>query len=317
MAVETFRDLQREVNRLYREKAYQEIEPLLNLEQAGSRFPEREPIILFWRICMNALSGNPTGALGYFAEALKKGYWFVPHMLDDHDLDSLREWPEFMALYERSKVLYEGILAQSKPALLTLPPEPPSAGMPLLIALHGNNSGPEVQGVNWQPATQHGWLLALPRSSQPGLMHDQFVWDDEALAAQEITAHKAALKQQYAFDENCVVLGGFSMGGRVVACMSILNQLPVRGFIAVGPYLSGVLDEIAPHLNAAQARGLRAVLVIGEKDYGCYPDTMKLAEMLREHAIPCLLETYPDMEHVFPPDFAEVLLRALDFITKG
>lgn len=70
-----------------------------------------------------------------------------------------------------------------------------------------------------------------------------------------------------------------------------------------------------PHIAAARERGTRATLIVGDQDQGCYPDTVRLAELLKNCDVPCELKVYPGMGHTNPPDFDTVLVEALNFIT--
>jgi predicted esterase len=195
-----------------------------------------------------------------------------------------------------------------------LAPESGVPPYPLLLALHGNNSSLARSERYWRAAAGHGWLVALPQSSQ-AMGEQSYGWNDRGWAVREIKQHFATMSQQQPIDSRQVVVAGFSMGGGLAGWLALSGELPARGFIGVGPYLSSI-EAVLPLLAAPRPRRLRAYLVASQRDTYCYGVALKLAELLPRHGIACELELHPDLGHDFPPEFERSLIDGLDFIMQ-
>lgn len=324
--------VQQQIFALYLEKRY--ADALAMLDREGGHFPEMAQRVYFWRMCFQSLLDRPDDALDTFQGALDEGLWFAEDELRiETDLASLRALPRFKELATISKTRQVAAQAKCGPALLTLlPPAQAKATQPypLLVALHGNNSNAAKSEAFWRPAIECGWLVALPQSSQLSTqgLEAAYRWDNFGISIRETRAHDAGLRRAFDIDPQRTVVGGFSMGGRLAVWLALSQAIPARGLVAVGPYLAGgppdqeaplpyPLDAWLPEIDAAKGRGIRAFLIIGDKDEGCYADTVKLADMLKARGVPCELKVYRGMAHVFPPDFPQVLVEALGFVTKG
>jgi predicted esterase len=287
------------------------------LETSGARFIDQAPLILYNRACIKSLTHHPAEALADLRMALDKGFWYSGRQLrEDADFATLQNLPEFQALVTESNKRYETAKATSKPERIVLMPTTPPP-YPVLMALHGNMNSAADSEAFWKPAVAVGWLVALLQSSQVGFTTNVFIWDDEAKSLAEIQQHENELHQAYALDAARLVVGGFSYGGGIATRIGLTHPRPPRGFIAVAPYLPGGLDELTPHIPAARDRGVRAYLVVGDKDDGNYENTLKLAEQFEQHKLPYQIKAYPGVRHHVPTDFGTVLIEALNFITQA
>lgn len=316
----TFDGLLNRARQLYQEGEYAQALDLLSRE--ASRFPAKAQTLYFWRICLASRMRLTTLAIQLFEEALAAGHWYAETQLrDEEDLQPLQGLPEFEQLVDVSRERHAVVQAQAVPLLLTLQPEGQcQAGLqpcPLLLALHGNNSTAESSVDYWRPAVDHGWLLALPQSSQVG-GPDAYIWNDRDWAAREIKEHYATLCEQYAVDPDRVVVAGFSMGGELAIWLALSGAIEARGFIAVapgGPFMRepGCWN---PLVEASQSRGLRGYIVLGEQDAFCYDGVQALTTQLWSRGIACQLGMHPNLGHGFPPQFQCGLVRALEFMLQ-
>src|SRR3954447_24469780 len=172
----------------------------LATREAG-RFPTwAQSNIYNWRFCTACLMGDPALALRLIAEALEAGYWYgEADLREDPDLATLQGMPEFERLITLAGQRRDAALAQAKPELKILVPANGAAPYPLLLALHGNNSNIANSERYWRSAAEHGWLVALPQSSQP-MGAQTYGWNDGAWAVREITQHVATVREQYPID---------------------------------------------------------------------------------------------------------------------
>lgn len=163
-------DLFDQAHQHYQKGDYEEALRLLT--ESLDRFPDWGRRIHFWRICMAGKMDQVPLALEIFEEALQAGYWFSETQLrDDLDLDLLQGHPAFERLVsicrERGKKAREGAAPQRK----IIEPETfdrdPTSHLPLLIALHGNNSSMERCFQHWKPVVPESWLLSWTNGRSP------------------------------------------------------------------------------------------------------------------------------------------------------
>lgn len=183
------------------------------------------------------------------------------------------------------------------------------------MALHGNLSNAEAELDQWRSIVSAGWLLAMPQSTRVD-EGGKFIWNHPGTnewPVEEIQIHYANLLKQYPIDPERVVLGGFSMGAGLAAWISLHGHIKARGFIMVSPYLPYKYVE-APEMDIFIPNQLRGYVIAGGLDEPTFEWSGKFVERVRKNNIPCELATYPNMDHEYPPDFEQVLLRALNFI---
>ena len=315
VAVQTYESFINTFMQRYGEKKY--AEALALLEQDGHLYPEQQPMIYYNRACMYGVQDLLSEALAVLREAAEYGCWFSATMLhQDTDFAGLQGNPEFESLVQRFQQQRDA--KQLKTQSIRRVAEPPAETAkpyPLLLTMHGNNGDVTRSAPHYEAAAKHGWLVGNLQSAQLGFTDNSFVWDDIADSLATVEQHRAELVKEYAVDEHCIVVSGFSMGGLIASLLAVQQPFPIKGLIGVGTYLGDKQEEWAPQIAMLAARGVRVYLLVGDKDDGCYAGTLRLAEMLRAANVPCELKVYPDMGHVYPPDFDEVLVIALKFIT--
>ena len=311
MSQQSFDDFAKQVFQLYEAGEYAQAYDFTT-QEAGN-FPGEVGHTDFWRACLAALLGRTETALQILKDWVAAGYWVAERrMRDEPDLESLNGLPVYEAIVAICRERHKEAEAQGAPKLITLLPDQQAQSYPLLIAMHGNNGNAHGSVSYWHPVVARGWILAVPQSSQI-FMPDAYVWNDRERATREIQSHYASLIHEYPINIGRVIIGGFSMGAGLSIRFSMNGTIPACGFIAMGPYIPDV-DTLEPFLAASKDRGLRGVILVGDQDKHCYDTSLKVAEMLNAHDIPCKLEVYPAMGHEFPPDFPQKLEEAIAFI---
>ena len=290
------------------------------LTEAAPHFPEQARIIYNWRYCAAALLGKSDLALQLMQEALDAGFWYrEDYFRNDEDLKSLQGLPEFNRLVEENERRHQAAQAEAKPLLLTMPaPATTTEPLPLLMTLHGNNSNAENSVEFWESAVEHGWLTALPQSSQV-FSSEGYVWDDFEWGARELKAHYQELSTKHPVDSARVIVGGFSKGGEMAIWLALKEVIPLAGFIAVNP--GGPLiqepDDWKPLLEGCNnLADLRGFFLAGENDPNL--ENIKTTyEMLNSHGLACELVVAPEIAHDFPEDFSQILAQALKYVLGG
>lgn len=315
MCKTTFRNLHQQLRKLYDTKDYAQALALIEKEQAA--FPENVYEIAYWRLCLNAVLGNATEALHIFHEIVDQGGWFSPTMLEqDPDLVDLRSLPGF----QKMVAICRQRLADSKdlvqPELLVARPVEHATALPLLIALHGNEENARNTIGEWNGITGQGWLLGVPTSSQI-VGPNEFVWDERETGISEVREHLATLNSEHRINPECVVLGGYSMGGGLAVWMALQQSIKTRGFVVLAPYLTPAeLEALRTLLESQKPTDLRGSILVGEEDVTCLEVSRMVVDIMRTHHLPCELEIHPGTDHSYPPNFGEYISKGLAFVEQ-
>lgn len=287
---------------------------LLNAE--GSRFPEEASTVLYLRSCMAERVGDRTAALASIAEALDQGHWYGERLLRaSPSWQPLQGDPAFEQLAARSLALMARATREATPLVALPSGAAPSGGWPALVTLHGNGGNARLSLAGWS-AVADDRLLAALHSSQ-ALSSQQFVWNDWEQAQADVLAQLAALRAAYPIDTGQLVLGGFSRGAEVTLQLALTGAVFTQGVVLLGPGgpMAADPEQWLPLIRAADGRGLRAAMVVGDDDDIQLVDAaLQLAPMLDANGIPCHLEVVPGLGHAYPQDGGAALRRALAFV---
>ena len=311
-----FYALNKQLFALYESKAYQQVLDLVEREQAN--FPRHTEQLTYWRICMTNLLGRQEEALRLFREAVEQqGLWFEPDWAaQDKDLASLQPQPEFQELLAICRQRLAEAQASARPELYLVQPGQRTEKTPLFCALYGNMNNSEIALEEWRPITEHGWLLAVPQSSQL-MAQGMYVWNDRARSISEICSHFTAIQEAHPLDKKRIVLGGFSKGGGLAVWMALHQLIPATGFVVLGPSLTPEeLEELPAVLAAQKPVGLRGSILVGAEDEHCLDSSRQVAEIMHAHDLPCELTILPGVEHEYPADFGAHLLKGLAFVGR-
>jgi predicted esterase len=253
-------------------------------------------------------------ALATLREAVDNGHWYA-HLDQNPDFQILADSLDFQELVAICAQRREEEIANAKPVIKVLEPEPSSGSRSLLFALHGNSGNVEQFASHWEDARDHGWLVALPQSPQA---HgpENFSWNDWDWVIPTIWNHFSQVSQNYPIDQERVVLAGFSMGAGLALWLALEQTIKVQGLICVAPFLSDP-DALRTVLADSQNQKLRIYLVASKEDEYCYDVAQKLSALFTEYEIEHRLEIYQDIGHSFPPSFENHVPNALDFILNG
>jgi dienelactone hydrolase len=292
---------------------------LVLLSGREQAFPLHAGQIYSWRAALLAELDRAESALDVLDQALAAGCRYRAEWLrDDQRLSPLRANARFETIIERAAARYEHDQADSRPSLEVLTPTVtrPASGYPTLIALHGNNSNVTETLPYWRSASDLGWLVALPQSSQIGTTPGAYTWNDRDRTQAELEQHRAALREQHLIDERCVVLAGFSMGGLQALALALTRRFDVCGALSVAAYLPHI-REFSQLIAAGNASGIRFFITVGAKDTNGYDGAKQLATELQHAGVDVTLDERPNLGHVYPPDMDETLHRALALIRRG
>ncbi len=307
----SLKELTGEMMQLYHAGNYPQAFELV--ERHAGQFPEAAARIALWKMCLLSLCGRPSDVISVFQQGLDRGLWWADSQFQDSDLDVVRDLPEFQRLVAVSREKYLEVLRQRKrDQAILLPDGSAPGGYPLILALHGRSGNKDSDLEHWEVACRKGWLVLSAQSTQP-LSTNSFCWDDTEAAMADLLYYFGNVSRQYPIDPLRVVTAGFSQGGGLAIYSAMSGKLPARGFIGVGTYFAQP-ESLAP--LAKRSGSLRGYFVVGGKDPSL-ENTRTIQNVLKENCVPYAEDSFSDLGHEFPPDFAASFDKAMDFILRS
>ena len=323
----TMNELQKQAFEYYHAQQYAEMSNLLTREM--DVFPvEALSIYYNWQMCAAALQGKVHQALTYFQMAVDAGCWYGRHALvDDPDLAALHGNPEFERLAQISQDRLSEAQANASPVLKVFPPQNAESdldagiGYPWLMLLHGNSSNLlphnlDLLLTNLQPASDRGWLIALPQSSQL-LNKDSYVWNDLDWSINEIQGHLETIGTEYPVMPAHGILSGYSMGGGLALYMALTGMLPdpfaVRSVTVAAPWW-GNIEELEAAIAAGGADHLRIAMIVSQNDVDCHRVAVAVAKALKLRGLSAALVVTDEPDHRFPEGFRDLLTVELNAV---
>ena len=320
-----FGEYRSKVFRYYEQKKYREA--LAVAREASKNFPDYDAKTSFWIACLENRLGNHDEAIQSLQRATKRGVWWPPGTLQDSDLDSIRNRPEFRAVEDDCRRLQQQAPKIVKPELMVRVPTGYSdrESWAALVVFHARGGErPELSAEEWFPVVSAGTILVAPWSSQVG-GSDVRCWDDWELAERDVKWTFEELGSKYRLKLDKVVLGGFSQGGALSIYSALKRLVPCRGFVAVAPSdwvrpeekrateRKELSEPFASFVKERDCRGLRGVIIIGDKD-PFYPKIEQLYALMVERGLYGKLLVEPGLGHEYPPGFESKLRESVEFV---
>ena len=265
--------------------------------------------------CVEALGGEPEAALISLEKAVKNGFHEADHIVEDTDLETLRDTARFKELVAEARAAamaewdaFVEKAAASKPLVVVPPGLKKGAPAPLLLLLQPYAGTAEMIADVWRVAAEtQGAIIVAPRAVNPA--GEGFEWGTPAQARYITEAALAQAKKDFNVSET--ILSGFSQGGYVAFDVGLRHP---DWFSAVVPVAGAFSPDDSP-IPAGPLPRFR--ILIGENDKAI--DTNRqAAELLEAAGGDVVLKVYPGVGHGFPNDYNHELTELLaELLGKG
>ena len=191
---------------------------------------------------------------------------------------------------------------------------PDAFGYPTLMVLHGNNGNAKETMPHWGAMADHGWVVAVPQSSEVGMSPDTYTWNDYDRVAKELDLQFERIDRATQIDRSRIVLAGFSMGATQALNLALNKRFTVRGVIAVAPWLPHIRG-FTTLVEGGAGKMLRGYVVMGDQDPS-RDGARELVDLFQAHKLKAQLDERAGLGHQYPADMEETLTKALEFATK-
>ncbi|MBC6972297.1 alpha/beta hydrolase [Bacillus sp. Xin] len=266
-----------------------------------------------FKYALASASGLEKEALHIMKEAIiENKFWYgYEYLMTDDDLKPLHKHEEFHQMVQLCKEREE-VAKKSEQVHLKLIQGNSGIYNNLFISLHGDQENMKIAAPYWQSVVPHGYLLALPQSSQIQFS-EGYVWDHVEKGSRELKEHYESIIANNHGELDHTIIGGFSAGARVALHTILKENIKVKGFIFVAPWLPEV-EEWEKLLNTLKDRGIKGYIVCGDQDEDCFECTQKFVALLKKKNIAYKYKVIEGLKHDYPENFEEILQEAIRYI---
>jgi predicted esterase len=308
-------------------KKYSQIDSLINklcsedkiekaitvLEYSKSRFPGDLEKIISKLSFLYIKSNQFEKAIDNYESGQSKGLYFAFYP-GDETYEPLLKYSRFRKFIEINNLRIKEEQKKVKPKYeVQLPPNYQKSNKhPLFIALHGWGEDVTFFMKYWKPGKSGSqFIFAYIQSSQLVGMNS-YGWNNIETGRKEITEFFNWLRKSYKIDEENVIIGGFSQGGKMAIDIAMNQVIPVRGFVTLCPGVSEKDKIEIKKIKEANEKKVSGVIITGDQDESL-KDQKKLTELLNENGFRYELIIIPGQSHWFPSDFPYRLDKAIEF----
>ena len=295
-----YMEMRRYFGGLYQQKKFKEAADVL--EKHLDRFPDNiEANAINLAIVYTQLKQYEDGI-----KALKYGHdhgiWFNIYSFRMELWAPYKELEAFQKITERNEEMRQEAQKSARPDLLVVTPEgyDPDKNYPLFIALHGGSSNIENFKGRWKSdLLEKEFIVAYVQSSLLVSM-DTYAWTvDLEISSKELVEAYNKIKEEYAVNEEEIIIGGFSAGSMAGLEIALNNLIPVSGFIALCP---GKLDSFTEeNIINMKNRGIRGSIITSEMDHNLSVQK-EMVEVLKKLGFQYQFILTPNIGHWFPED---------------
>lgn len=298
---------------LYGEERFTDAVTLL--ENHIDRFPDHYEANAYNLATMQIICLQNEAAVTVFNQAADKGVWYGKYYLEGELFGSISEMPAFCVYLERNKTLRENAVEETMQFKAVLPDDyDPVRSYPLFLAFHGGDGNTiEFSAVWHSKRLRREFILVYVQSSIASNMQGFSWYLPEEIRADVMSAYRQ-IQQQYVIDIDQIYVGGFSAGAIATFCMAFDSDLPLKGYICLGPPTPpGILT--IDNIKLTVTEGTRGCVIIGDQD-PFYPAMIATSARFDSLGHPCEVIVLPETGHTIPENLPLLIDQALDILVR-
>lgn len=255
------------------------------------------PQTLYFLACLAGGAGFTEKALGWLRSAIRdKGWWYRPEVLDDDDLEPLKNDSEFISLKSLSDARYADAVAKGK----SLFSWKQKTADNLFLAVHGNTQNGETARNDWTPifAGENQWQIETIQSAEPD-GYGTYRWSyDQAYYLPVAEAIEKARKEGY----RKVICGGFSAGCDMLLRSIMYSTANCDMLVLQSPWIP-ILRKCEENLiSAVKEKNTALRIFCGSEDEDCLPMAERLYTLTNREKIDVKLTVQESIRHQFPSE---------------
>lgn len=255
------------------------------------------PQTLYFLACLAGGANRPEEALGWLRKAITdNGWWYRPEVLEDEDLELLKNNSEFISLKSISDTRYADAVSKAK-ALLSW--EKKTADN-LFLAVHGNTQNGQTARNDWKPVFEGNsrWQIETIQSAEPD-GYGTYRWSYDMISYLPVA--KAIEKMQNEGYQK-IVCGGFSAGCDMLLRTIAFTSARCDMLILQSPWIPVLQDHAEALIHAIRQKNIALRLFCGSDDEDCLPMAKQLYAAANSECLNVKFTIQENSRHQFPAE---------------
>lgn len=266
------------------------------------------PQALYFLACLAGGAGMPEKALGWIRKAVAdNGWWYRPEVLEDGDLEPIKDNAEFIALKAVSDGRYADAAAKAKEVFSW---EGKKAEK-LFLAVHGNTQNGQTARNDWEPLLggNSRWQTETIQSTEPD-GYGTYRWSYDRVSYQPVAR---ALQRIQSEGYKQIACGGFSAGCDMLLRTVLFTPARCDMLILQSPWLPILQDNAKELIDAIGQKKIMLSIFCGAEDTDCLPMAEQLYAFAAKNGLNVRLDIQKGYRHQFPdnPSTLADLLRGM------
>lgn len=273
-------------------------------KDAGSFGPQA----LYFLTCLAGGADMSEKALAWIRKAVAdNGWWYRPEVLEDGDLEPIKDNAEFIALKAVSDARYADAVAKAKEVFSW----EGKRAEKLLLAVHGNTQNGQTARNDWEPLLGENsqWQTETIQSAEPD-GYGTYRWSYDMVSYQSVAR---ALKRIQSEGYGQIVCGGFSAGCDMLLRTVLFTPARCDRLILQSPWIPIMQDDAVRVIDAVGKKEIALSIFCGSEDADCLPMAEQLYTLAAKNGLNVRFDIQKGIRHQFPdgPSALTDLLRGM------
>lgn len=273
-------------------------------KDAGSFGPQA----LYFLTCLAGGADMSEKALAWIRKAVAdNGWWYRPEVLEDGDLEPIKDNAEFIALKVVSDARYADAVAKAKEVFSW----EGKRAEKLLLAVHGNTQNGQTARNDWEPLLGENsqWQTETIQSAEPD-GYGTYRWSYDMVSYQSVAR---ALKRIQSEGYGQIVCGGFSAGCDMLLRTVLFTPARCDMLILQSPWIPIMQDDAVRVIDAVGKKEIALSIFCGSEDADCLPMAEQLYTLAAKNGLNVRFDIQKGIRHQFPdgPSALTDLLRGM------
>lgn len=260
-------------------------------KDAGSFGPQA----LYFLACLAGGADMSEKALAWIRKAVAdNGWWYRPEVLEDGDLEPIKDNAEFIALKAVSDARYADAAAKAKEVFSWEGKKTEK----LLLAVHGNTQNGQTARNDWEPLLGENsrWQTETIQSAEPD-GYGTYRWSYDMVSYQSVAR---ALKRIQSEGYGQIVCGGFSAGCDMLLRTVLFTPARCDRLILQSPWIPIMQDDAVRVIDAVGKKGIALNIFCGSEDADCLPMAEQLYALAAKNGLNVRFDIQKGIRHQFP-----------------
>lgn len=255
----------------------------------------------YFLMCLAAGSGKTAEALKWIQYAIEeKGYWYRPEVLEDEDLSTLFDHPDFIQYQDISNQRF----AKAQKSAKTECTWQSKTSKEIMICLHGNGLNGEIAKNSWSEMKRQTSSEIQVEAIQSATVDSfgRYRWNYDDIDYKQIVDTLAGIQWEK-YERK--YLSGFSAGCDMILRAIVCSDIKCDEIFLQSPWIPFIKENIEKVVEAIACKNISVHIYCGTLDSDCKDSAQQLTDALQKKNVKVELIWEEGLRHQFPEDFAE------------